>query len=279
MVTPDARREAVARACKEHGVSQRRACQALTIDRSSIRYKSLRPDDRDLREAMRRVASERRRFGYRRIHVMLAREGIAMNQKKLRRLYREEKLQVRRRGGRKRALGTRRPMVVPDRANARWSLDFVSDAFTDGRRFRVLAVVDDFTRECLALVADTSLSGARVARELDAIIAVRGKPDTIVSDNGTELTSMTILKWCEIARVEWHYIAPGKPMQNGFVESFNGRLRDECLNETLFSTLIEARTAIQLWKEDYNKRRPHSALGNVTPAEFASKMALEKLAA
>ncbi len=279
MVTPDARREAVAHACKERGVSQRRACQALTIDRSSIRYKSLRPDDRELREAMRRVASERRRFGYRRIHVMLAREGVAMNQKKLRRLYREEKLQVRRRGGRKRALGTRRPMVVPDKANARWSLDFVSDAFTDGRRFRVLGVVDDFTRECLALVADTSLSGARVARELDAIIAVRGKPDTIVSDNGTELTSMAILKWCEATRVEWHYIAPGKPMQNGFVESFNGRLRDECLNETLFSTLVQARTAIQLWKEDYNQRRPHSALGNVTPAEFASKMALEKLAA
>lgn len=279
MVTPDVRRDAVAHACKEHGVSQRRACQALTIDRSSVRYRSLRPDDRELREAMRRVASERRRFGYRRIHVMLAREGIAMNQKKLRRLYREEKLQVRRRGGRKRALGTRHPMIVPDRANARWSLDFVSDAFTDGRRFRVLAVVDDFTRECLALVADTSLSGARVARELDAIIAVRGKPGTIVSDNGTELTSMAILKWCEATRVEWHYIAPGKPMQNGFVESFNGRLRDECLNETLFSTIVGARAAIQLWKEDYNHRRPHSALGNITPAEFASKMVLEKLAA
>ena len=279
MVTPDARRDAVTHACKEHGVSQRRACQTLTIDRSSVRYRSLRPDDCDLREAMRRIASERRRFGYRRIHVMLAREGIAMNQKKLRRLYREEKLQVRRRGGRKRAIGTRRPMIVPDRANVRWSLDFVSDAFTGGRRFRVLAIVDDFTRECLALVADTSLSGTRVARELDAIIAVRGRPDTIISDNGTELTSMVILKWCEETRVEWHYIAPGKPMQNGFVESFNGRLRDECLNETLFSTLIEARAAIQLWKEDYNQRRPHSALGNLTPAEFASKMALEKLAA
>lgn len=279
MVTPVARRDAVAHACKEHGVSQRRACQALTIDRSSVRYRSLRPDDGAAREAMKKVASERRRFGYRRIHVMLARQGIAMNQKKLRRLYREEKLQVRRRGGRKRALGTRRPMIVPDRANVRWSLDFVSDAFTNGRRFRVLAVVDDFTRECLALVADTSLSGARVARELDAIIAVRGKPDTIVSDNGTELTSMAILKWCEATRVEWHYIAPGKPMQNGFVESFNGRLRDECLNETLFSTLVEARVAIQLWKEDYNHQRPHSALGNVTPAEFASKMRLEKLAA
>lgn len=136
----------------------------LNIDRSTVRYQSVRADDTDLREAMKKVAADRRRFGYRRIHVMLERQGIHMNQKKLRRLYREEKLQVRKRGGRKRALGTRRPMVVPSRANERWSLDFVSDAFTDGRRFRVLAVVDDFSRECLALVADTSLSGLRMTR-------------------------------------------------------------------------------------------------------------------
>ncbi|WP_154674525.1 IS3 family transposase [Mesorhizobium erdmanii] len=279
MVTPDAKRSAVVHACDQHGVSQRRACKALFVDRSSVRYKSIRPDDAVFRAAMKTVAAQRRRFGYRRIHIMLERQGMVMNQKKLRRLYREEKLQVRRRGGRKRALGTRRPMIVPGRMNERWSLDFVSDAFTDSRRFRVLAVVDDFTRECLALVADTSLSGARVARELDAIIAHRGKPCTIVSDNGTELTSMAILKWCQESGVEWHYIAPGKPMQNGFVESFNGRFRDECLNETLFSTLAEARAAIQLWKEDYNRHRPHSALGNITPSEFAMKMALEKQAA
>ena len=279
MVTPDAKREAVAHACTEHGVSQRRACEVLAVDRSSVRYRSIRPDDADLREAMRRVASERRRFGYRRIHVMLQRQGIDMNLKKLRRLYREEKLQVRRRGGRKRALGTRRPMLVPERPNERWSLDFVSDAFTDGRRFRILAVVDDFSRECLALIADTSLSGLRVVRELDAIIALRGRPDTIVSDNGTELTSMAVLRWCQETAVEWHYIAPGKPMQNGFVESFNGRLRDELLNETLFSSLAEARSAITDWKEDYNNHRPHSALGNIPPVEFAMKIRLEKQAA
>ncbi|MCL4168316.1 UNVERIFIED_CONTAM: hypothetical protein GTU68_055897, partial [Idotea baltica] len=168
---------------QEHGVSQRRACNVLQIDRSSVRYRSVRPDDTHLRETMKKVASERRRFGYRRIHVMLERQGICMNQKKLRRLYSEEKLQVRKRGGRKRALGTRRPMVLPSRTNERWSLDFVSDAFTDGRRFRVLAVVDDFSRECLALVADTSLSGIRMTRELDMIIQRRGKPHTIVSDN------------------------------------------------------------------------------------------------
>lgn len=279
MVTPDAKRSAVAHACDHHGISQRRACQVLAVDRSSVRYRSIRPDDRDLREKMRAVALERRRFGYRRIHIMLQRQGVVMNQKKLRRLYKEEGLTVRKRGGRKRALGTRRPMLLPEQANQRWSLDFVSDAFTDGRRFRILAVVDDYTRECLALVADTSLSGLRVARELDAVIAHRGQPHTIVSDNGTELTSMAILKWCQETGIEWHYIAPGKPMQNGFVESFNGRLRDECLNETLFSDLVQARTAISSWKEDYNTHRPHSALGNIPPAEFAIKSALEKQAA
>ena len=279
MVTPDARRKAVAHACARHGVSQRRACQALGVDRTSVRYRSVRPDDASLREAMRAVAGERRRFGYRRIHIMLRRQGIVMNQKKLRRLYREEQLQVRRRGGRKRALGTRRPILVPDRINVRWSLDFVSDAFTDGRRFRVLAVVDDFSRECLALVADTSLSGLRVTRELDALLAIRGRPAAIVSDNGTELTSMAVLKWCQQSGIEWHYIAPGKPMQNGFVESFNGRFRDECLNETLFSSLGQARAAIASWKEDYNLNRPHSALGNRSPAEFAAAIPLEIQAA
>lgn len=197
MVTPDAKRNAVVHACEKHGVSQRRACTILQIDRSSVRYKSVRADDTCLREAMKKVASERRRFGYRRIHVMLERQGVHMNQKKLRRLYREEKLQVRKRSGRKRALGTRKPILLPSKVNERWSLDFVSDVFTDGRRFRVLAVVDDYSRECLALVADTSLSGLRVTRELNALIKHRGKPKTIVSDNGTELTSVAVLKWCQ----------------------------------------------------------------------------------
>ncbi len=283
MVTPGAKREAAAHLCASHGVSQRRACEVLKIDRSSVRYRSIRPDDMDLREAMKKIAGERRRFGYRRIHLMLERQGVVMNQKKLRRLYREEKLQVRKRGGRKRALGTRRPMVLPGRINERWSLDFVSDAFTNGHRFRVLAVVDDYSRECLALVADTSLSGLRVIRELDALIRLHGKPVTVVSDNGSELTSMAVLKWCQETGVDWHYIAPGKPMQNGIVESFNGSFRDECLNETLFSSLSEARSQITAWKEDYNRNRPHSSLGNLTPSEFAQnarkKMALQKQAA
>jgi len=192
-----------------------------------------------------------------------------MNHKKLRRLYREERLQVRRRGGRKRALGTRAPLVLPQGPNQRWSLDFVSDTFTDGRRFRILAAVDDFTRECLCLVPDTSLSGLRVARELDAIIMIRGRPLICVSDNGTELTSMAILRWSQATRVEWHYIAPGKPTQNAFIESFNGRLRDELLNETLFTSLAHARAVLAAWKDDYNKLRPHSALGNLAPATYA----------
>lgn len=206
-----------------------------------MRYRSVRPDDASIREAMKKVASERRRFGYRRIHVMLDRQGITVNLKKLRRLYREEKLTERKRGGRKRALGTRRPLALPSHPNERWSLDFVSDALTDGRRFGVLAVVDDFTRECLCLVADASLSGARPARKLDDLIARRAKPKTIVSDNGTEMTSMTVLNWCQQTHVEWHYIAPGKPMENGFVENFNVSFRDECLNETLFTSLAQDR--------------------------------------
>ncbi len=278
-MTPAARRQAVAHLCEEHGVSQRRACAVLNVDRSSVRYHSVRGNDDELRKAMKDVAKERRRFGYRRIHIMLQRQGWSVNQKKLRRLYREEMLQVRKRGGRKRALGTRRPMVLPNAINERWSLDFVSDAFTDGRRFRVLAVVDDYSRECLALVADTSLSGLRLTRELDAVIKHRGRPHTIVSDNGTEMTSMAILKWCQETGVDWHYIAPGKPMQNAFVESFNGSFRDECLNETLFSSLSQAKEQIKAWKEDYNTQRPHSSLGNLTPNEFAMKKVLQKQAA
>ena len=224
MVTPAVKRSAVAHASKTHGVSERRACAILGVDRSMVRYRSRRSDEALIRERLRAIANERRRFGFRRLGILLQREGIVMNRKKLLRLYREEGLAVRRRSGRKRALGTRAPMVVPDGPNQRWSLDFISDAFTDGRRFRILCVVDDFSRECLTLVADTSLSGARVARELDQVIAKRGRPQTIVSDNGTELTSMAILHWSQDRGIDWHYIAPGKPTQNAFVESFNGRL-------------------------------------------------------
>ncbi|WP_407114703.1 IS3 family transposase [Bradyrhizobium sp. LMG 9283] len=269
MVMPAAKRKAVAHLVDVYGMSERRACKAIGCCRMTIRYKATRADDAGLRQRMRAIAQERRRFGYRRLHVLLKREGYLVNHKKLFRLYREERLAVRRRGGRKRAIGTRAPMMAPMAPNDRWSLDFVSDQLTDGRRFRILTVVDDCTRECLALVADTSLSGARVARELDRLITERGKPKTVVSDNGTELTSNAILTWADQSRVAWHYIAPGKPMQNAFIESFNGRLRDELLNETLFTSLAQARVALGCWRADYNDTRPHSRLGWRTPSEFA----------
>jgi putative transposase len=260
----------VAHLVEQHQVSQWRACKAIDCCRMTVRYRSVRPDDSSLRDRMRAIAHERRRFGYRRIHVLLKREGHVVNHKRLFRLYRQEKLSVRKRGGRKRAIGTRSPMLVPIKPNERWSLDFVSDQLTDGRRFRVLTVVDDCTRECLALVADTSISGLRLARELSRLITARGKPLMIVSDNGSELTSNAILAWADETRVAWHYIAPGKPMQNGFVESFNGRLRDEKLNETLFSSLAQARIELAVWRNDYNHHRPHSGLGWLTPSEFAT---------
>lgn len=215
---------------------------------------------------MKEIAEQRRRFGYRRIGVLLAREGMTMNAKKLYRLYTEERLTVRQRKKRKRAMGSRTPMPQAHAPNARWSLDFVSDTFGASRRFRALAVVDDCTRECLGLIADTSISGARVARELDAMIRIYGRPASIVSDNGTELTSRAILDWQGKTRIAWHYIEPGKPQQNAYVESFNGRLRDECLNETAFDSLSHARRVLALWRHDYNHVRPHSALRGATPA-------------
>lgn len=249
--------------------SQRRACRLVGVAPKVYRHRSRRSDDGALRARLRSLALARRRFGYWRLYLVLRREGMLVNHKKVYRLYREEKLTVRKRGGRKRALGTRAPLSVPAGPNQRWSLDFVSDALGDGRRIRVLAIVDDFTRECLALIVDTSLSGARVARELDRLIAVRGRPLSIVSDNGSELTSRAVLSWQLETGVGWHYIQPGKPQQNGFIESFNGRLRDECLNEALFSTLPEARRIIEAWRVDYNEDRPHTSLNGLTPNEFA----------
>ena len=216
-------------------MSERRACRVIGCDRMTVRYRSRRPDDPRLRERLRALARERRRFGYRRLLIFLRREGFLVNHKRLLRIYREERLMVRKRGGRKRAIGSRTPMPAAVLPNERWSLDFVADQMADGRRFRILAIYDDCTRECLAAVADVSLSGRRVARELDLLITDRGKPRSVISDNGTELTSNAILSWCAVVRIDWHYIDPGKPMQNPFIESFNGRLRDEFLNETLFT--------------------------------------------
>jgi putative transposase len=270
MVTPAAKREAVAHVCSAFELSERRACKMIGCVRMTVRYCSRRSPDTELRERLKALAHERRRFGYRRLLVLLRREGFVVNHKRLFRIYREERLMVRRRGGRKRALGTRAPMLVPQLPNDRWSIDFVADQFIDGRRMRILIVVDDCTRECLALIADTSLSGIRVARELDQLLADRGKPKMIVSDNGTELTSNAILQWADDHKVAWHYIAPGKPVQNAFAESFIGRLRDELLNETLFRSLPHTRAVLDAWRADYNTNRPHSRLGWMSPAIYAA---------
>ena len=260
------RREAVQRAMRGHAISQRRACVLVGVDPKTVR-RERSPDNPEIREEMHKIAEKRRRFGYRRIGILLARKGMVMNEKKLYRLYREEGLSVRRRRGRKRARGSRTPMPVPLRPNQRWSLDFLLDTFGAGRKFRILAVNDDCCRENLGLMADTSISGARVARELDALVRIYGKPACIVSDNGTEFTSKAILKWANENGVEWHYIDPGKPQQNGYIESFNASLRDECLNEEIFDSLDDARRKLALWRYDYNNVRPHSSLANQTPAD------------
>jgi putative transposase len=270
MVTPAAKRSAVAHACGEHGLSERRACRLLSMDRTSLRYRTRRAPDTAVRARLRALAHERRRFGYRRLFILLRREGEVSGRNRIYRLYREEGLSVRRRKARRRAVGMRAPIVITDRANARWSLDFVHDQFASGRRFRVLNIVDDVTRECLAAVPDTSISGKRVARELTRLIEQRGKPNMIVSDNGTEFTSNAILSWAAERRIDWHYIAPGKPMQNAYIESFNGRMRDELLNESLFFGLAHARDELGVWVADYNTERPHSSLGYQTPAAFAA---------
>lgn len=267
MVRPADKRAAVALLRSQFSVSERRACHVIGAERTSVRYVSRRPPDTRLRERLRDLAHERRRFGYRRLFILLRRDGETAGRNRIYRLYREEGLAVKKRRTRRRATGTRAPILVEARANARWSLDFVHDQFVCGRRFRILNVIDDVTRECLASVADTSISGARVARELSVVIARRGKPAMIVSDHGTEFTSNAMLAWSEATGVVWHFIAPGKPMQNGFMESFNGRMRDELLNESLFRGLADARDRIAAWVADYNQQRPHSALGYLTPVE------------
>ena len=270
MVGPAAQRAAVAHLQGRMGLSERRACSIVGADRTMVRYRSRRPADSELRARLRELANERRRFGYRRLFVLLRREGESSGINRIHRLYREEGLTVRKRRARRKACGVRAPIPVEARPNARWSLDFVSDQFANGRRFRVLNIVDDATKECLGAIPDTSISGRRVARELTSIVTRRGKPGSIVSDNGTEFTCNAMLAWCKDNAIDWHFIAPGKPIQNAFVESFNGRMRDELLNETMFFSLDDARSKIAEWVADYNDERPHSSLKYQTPAAYAA---------
>ena len=242
-------------------LSERRACGLVGIGRMSARYRSRRRDDTGLRERLRALAAQRPRFGYRRLYELVRREGVMVNHKKVQRLYREEGLCVRRRK-RKRAAGVRAETWTPAQApDQRWSLDFVHDQLSDGRRLRMLTVVDTCTREALAIEVDTSLSGERVARVLERVIQERrAQPEEIVMDNGPELTSRALDAWAYARGVRLRFIEPGKPTQNAFAESFNGRLRDECLNQHWFLSLADARRIIEAWRVDYNTVRPHSSL-------------------
>lgn len=268
MVTPVQRRAAVTDAMRTAGISERQACRFAGFARSSQRYPTRRPPRSELRARLQSLAVLRPRWGYRRLHLLLRREGYVVNRKLVQRLYREEGLSVRRRQ-RKRVAVARSPMRAPAGPNERWSMDFVSDALGDGRKFRALTIVDDFTRESPAIEVACSVSGERVARVLERLATTRGLPQTIVCDNGPEFQSLALDQWAHRRCVALHFIEPGRPVQNAFAESFNGRLRDECLNESWFVSLPDAQRTIEAWRIDYNEIRPHSGLANQTPAAFA----------
>ena len=254
------------------GVPERAACRWLGVNRKLLHYRSRRNDE-PLKLRLVALAGEHRRYGLPRLVVLLRREGIVDNHKRIGRIYRSAGLQVRKRIRRKLALGRGPVEAKMLRPNQRWSLDFVHDRLRTNRRFRVLAVGDDCTRENLVLKADFAFSGQRVTRELDAAAALRGYPETIVMDNGPEMVSLAMLRWAVDRGIRLHHIAPGKPIQNAFIESFNGRLRDECLNEHDFATLADVQQILDEWRDRYNKTRPHGSLDWRTPEEFASTFA------
>jgi len=262
---------AVGQMREEYAFSQRRACGLMTVAVSSYRYRTRRSDE-SLRTRLVELARKKPRFGYRRLHVLLRRAGEEVNHKRVHRVYREAGLGLRRKK-RKHCIRVGTPLRAWTAANQEWALDFVHDAVGCGRAIRVLSVVDAYTRECLALEVDTSFASRRVTRVLEAIVAERGLPEVIRCDNGPELTSRHFLAWCIEQKVELVHIQPGRPMQNGRVESFHGRLRDECLRVSWFGNLFEARRKIVAWRTEYNQERPHSSLGYLTPDEFARKAA------
>ena len=270
-MTVSARREAVTRVLEHKGVSERRALRLVGLGRSVRHYKRKRQDG-VLREQLRSLAASRPRWGYRRLHLLLQRQGQLVNWKRVYRVYREEGLAVRRRK-RKRIAVPRQPIPTPRRANERWSMDFVHDALHDGRRIRLLNVVDDCTRECLAIETDTSLPGLRVIEVLERLADARGVPRAIIVDNGPEFAGRALDRWAHERGVAIDFIRPGKPVDNAFVESFNGKLRDECLNGHWFQSLREAQEIIEAWREDYNQERPHRSLGGRTPSEYARQLA------
>jgi len=270
MVSPTARREAVGW-LQTRGTSVRRACRVIGLSRATWRYQR-RPDPRNvvLLDRLQAHATARPRFGYRRLHILVAREGLRVNHKRLYRLYRTAGLQVRRRRRKRLPRGERVPLPVPTQRGQRWSMDFTLDMLADGRAFRTLNIVDDFTRECVAIEVDRSLPGLRVTRVLARLHAAVGLPQTIVVDNGPEFAGRALDTWTYAHGVTLRFIRPGKPIENAYVESFNGKFRDECLNEHWFVSLADAKTAIEAWRVDYNTVRPHSSLGGRTPGQFAT---------
>ena len=271
MVTAVQRRQAV-EYLKSRRVSERRACRLTGFSRSAAWRPLIEPDDTALRSRLKALAEQYPRYGYPTLHDMLRAEGLVINRKRTYRIYREEGLQVRTKR-RKKLNRPRVPMIVPDRVNVRWSMDFVSDQLANGRRFRVLNIVDDFSRESVLQVADFSLSGERVARELRQLAAHRDLPRSIVCDNGPEFTSKAMFFWSEETHVKLHFIQPGKPTQNAFVESFNGKFREYCLNLHWFASLSDAQSIIKDWRHHYNHVRPHRSLGKRPPALFAKDAA------
>lgn len=280
MVKPAAKRKGVEHLRQTYHVGLRRACGLAGLGTSSYYYKPAeRRDETPLRRALKEAAAQRPRWGYRMLMVLMRRQGFTDNHKRIYRIYCEENLQVPVRRKRKRALWRGEKPQAPERPGQRWSMDFMSDQLADGRRIRTLNIVDDFTRECLAIEVDTSLPGERVCRVLDRLVAERDHPERILTDNGPEFTGKALARWSYEHCVEHQLIEPGKPAQNAFVESFNGTCRDECLNEHWFWSLDDAREIIDTWRDDYNRIRPHSSLGSMSPREYAAAIAQNPLRA
>jgi putative transposase len=254
----------------EHHLSQRRACGLLGITRRAFRREPGPDRDQQLRHRLRALAEDHRRWGCPMLHRVLRREGIAANHKRIERLYREEGLSLRRRRGRKRLSHLRVAREQPASINHTWAVDFVHDALSDGRRFRALTAIDEFSRECLAIEVGASLTGERVTRVLQRLCELRAVPTIIRSDNGPEFRGHVMDEWADGCGVRLQFIEPGKPIQNAFIESFNSRLREECLNEQVFLSLDDARRKIEQWRNQYNRQRPHSSLGYLAPEEFAA---------
>jgi putative transposase len=254
------------------GRSLTKSCRLCNISRSSNGYKSKRQDDRQITERLMELAQKKRRYGCRRLHELLRREGLVINHKKTERLYRQAGLSLRIKKRRKLSAALRLSLPTPSKLNQIWAMDFVSDSLANCRRFRCLNIIDLYTRECLKIVVDTSIGGVRVTKTLDMLKELRGLPETIITDNGSEFTSKAMGMWAQVNHVNIAFIRPGKPMENGFVESFNGRFRDECLNEQWFTSIKDAREKIEAWRDEYNLRRPHSSLGMKTPKEFAEQI-------